>query len=393
MVYTLADHAALEGPLRPLFDELRKRIQNLDAGVLEEVRKQYIAYRFSSNFVEVVPQVNELKLYLDISIDELDDPAGLGRDVTKIGRWGTGGVEARLTTVDQLEGVMSLVRQSFERQAEEGAEAPQWSQAGVERVAGQASDPAIRAAVLALVEAAVGVGLYPRPWKRSVMFAPPANRSRSLFTVSIRADDRVDLWCAAEAFQFFYGLDPASVERLLGPAGPTALYARDVESLVGRLEELMADAVDVRSIGSPIPGDREDWDWDRYASELRVPSDRLEIGRTLVAALEKAATARGLPWHVVFRKGYVAIQRAGGFNVALVDVYWNDAPRFAVKIPGDPNALGIANPYPSLKTSWQSSQFEWGWHVPSLDALPDVAVALDLAAPYHPASGNWKRPS
>ena len=379
--------------MRPLFDELRKRIHNLDAGVLEEVRKQYIAYRFSSNFVEVVPQVNELKLYLDISIDELDDPAGLGRDVTKIGRWGTGGVEVRLATGDQLEGVMSLVRQSFERQAEEGAEEPQWSRAGVERVADEASDPAIRTALMALVEAAVGVGLYPRPWKRSVMFAPPANRSRSLFTLSIRADDRVDLWCAAEAFQLFYGLDPASVERLLGPAGPTQLYARDLESLGGRLEELMADAVNVRSLAAPVAIDREDWDWDRYAADLRVPANRLEVCRALVAALEEATAARGLGWQVVFRKGYVAVQRAGGFNVALVDVYWYDAPRYAVKIPGEPTMLGLANPYPSLKTSWQVSQFEWGWHVPSLDLVPDVGLALDLAAPHHPASGYWKHPA
>ena len=251
-VYSLVDHASLDGPLRPLFDELRKRILNLDAGVVEEIRKQYIAYRFSSNFVEVVPQQNDVKVYLDISLDELEDPGGLGRDVTKVGHWGTGAVEARLTTGDQLEGIMALVRQSFDRQAEEGTEEPTWSRVGVERVVGEASDPAIQTALIAVVEAAVGVGLYPRPWKRSLMFAPPANRSRALFTLSIRSDDRVDLWCAADAFQLFYGLDPASVERLLGPAGPTPQYAHDLGSLVGRIEELMADAVNVRTPGAPF---------------------------------------------------------------------------------------------------------------------------------------------
>src|SRR5207245_2010197 len=116
--YTLADHPGLDGPLRTVFEELRKRIQNLDAGVIEEVRKQYIAYRFSSNFVEVVPQVNELKLYLDIPFVELVDPMGLGRDVSKVGHWGTGGVETRLATVEELEAVMALVRQSFAQQAD-----------------------------------------------------------------------------------------------------------------------------------------------------------------------------------------------------------------------------------------------------------------------------------
>ena len=250
-VYTLDDHPTLAGPLRPLFDELRKRIHNLDTGVIEEVRKQYIAYRFSSNFVEIVPQTNGLKLYLDIAIDELNDPDGLGRDVTGIGRWGTGRVEAHADTFDELEGVMALIRQAFDRQTEDGNEEPQWSRVGVERVVDTANSAAIRTALLALVEGAVNSGLYPRPWKRSLMFAPLANRSRALFTISTRGDDRVDFWCGPEVFQSFFGLEPASVDRLLGPAGTTVMHAPELEALVGRLEELMADAVIAG--GSPAP--------------------------------------------------------------------------------------------------------------------------------------------
>jgi hypothetical protein len=76
-VYTLDDHAALKGQIRPLFDELRKRVLNLDPGV-EEVRKQYIAYKLTTNFVEVVPLASELKLYLDVTIDGAVDASGRG---------------------------------------------------------------------------------------------------------------------------------------------------------------------------------------------------------------------------------------------------------------------------------------------------------------------------
>jgi predicted transport protein len=38
----------LPPPRGPRFDELRRRVQNLDAGVYEEVRKQYIAYKGAS---------------------------------------------------------------------------------------------------------------------------------------------------------------------------------------------------------------------------------------------------------------------------------------------------------------------------------------------------------
>ena len=273
--YALDDHPALAGAIRPLFDELRRRVQNLDAGVHEEVRKQYIAYKGATNFLEVVPLVSELKLYLDIAKDELDDPHDLARDVTAVGHWGTGSVEVRLKTADQLEDVMDLIRQAFEIQGEEGYEEPQWSQAGVERVVEEASDPAVQEALLQVVEAAVRNGLYPRPWKRSLMFAPAANRSRALFTLSVRDDDRADLYCAAEAFQTFYGLDPAEVERLLGPAGPTALQAAEITALSERLDELMVDAEVVTNGHAPRPpwngrdfyvtiGDRPWEDAERY---------------------------------------------------------------------------------------------------------------------------------
>ena len=252
-IYTVDDHPALAGPIRPLFDELRRRIHNLDAGVHEEVRKQYIAYKLATNFAEVVPLAIELKLYLDITKDELDDPTGLTRDVTAVGHWGTGSVEVRLKGPEQLDHVMALIRQSFELQGEEGYEEPQWSQAGVERVVEQANDPALQEALLEVVEAGVRNGLYPRPWKRSLMFAPPANRSRALFTLSVRDDDRADLYCASDAFQTFYAFDSADVERQLGPAGPTTLQVAEVAALADRLDELMADAEAVTDVHRPRP--------------------------------------------------------------------------------------------------------------------------------------------
>lgn len=250
-IYTLDDHAALKGQIRPLFDELRRRVTNLDAGVREEVRKQYIAYKLTTNFVEVVPLTNELKLFLDITIEELNDPHGLGRDVTAVGHWGTGSVEVRLSSFEQLEAVMDLVRQSFERQGEEGYEEPQWSQAGVEQIVEQLSEPGLQQALLEVVDSAVRNGLYPRPWKRSLMFAPPANRSRMLFTLSVRDDDLVDLLCAPEAFETFYALEPAEVERQLGPTGPRSLQAAEVAAFADRLDELMADAEAVTTDGKP----------------------------------------------------------------------------------------------------------------------------------------------
>ena len=47
---------------------------------------------------------------------EINDPRGLCKDVSGLGRWGNGDVEVRLASLNDLPYVMGLVRQSLERQ-------------------------------------------------------------------------------------------------------------------------------------------------------------------------------------------------------------------------------------------------------------------------------------
>jgi uncharacterized protein with ParB-like and HNH nuclease domain len=89
-IYTIEDHPHLvEGEaMRPLFEELRKRILNLDSSVKEDILKLYIAYKTTTNFVDIVPQKNRLRLSLNMHFDEVNDPKGICKDVTDKGRWG-----------------------------------------------------------------------------------------------------------------------------------------------------------------------------------------------------------------------------------------------------------------------------------------------------------------
>jgi hypothetical protein len=45
----------------------------------------------------------------------------------------------------------------------------------------------------------------------------------------------------------------------------------------------------------------------------------------------------------VFRKGYVAFQRPGGYNTLIIDMSWRRPLRLAVKLPDTPAALALAN--------------------------------------------------
>ena len=118
--YAIEDHPYLiEGEaMRSLFEELRKRILNLDSSVKEDILKLYIAYKTTTNFVDLVPQKNRLRLSLNMKFYEINDPEGKCKDVTDKGRWGNGDVEVGISNFDELDYIMFLIRQSFDKNSE-----------------------------------------------------------------------------------------------------------------------------------------------------------------------------------------------------------------------------------------------------------------------------------
>jgi uncharacterized protein with ParB-like and HNH nuclease domain/predicted transport protein len=120
--YTINDHEQLaEGkPMRPLFEIFRKEVLALDEeAVTEEFLKFYVAYKAETNFVDVVPQASRLRLAINMDFPEIYDPKGICKDVTNKGRWGNGNVEVHLSSEEDIQYVMSLVQQSFEKQMAE----------------------------------------------------------------------------------------------------------------------------------------------------------------------------------------------------------------------------------------------------------------------------------
>jgi uncharacterized protein with ParB-like and HNH nuclease domain/predicted transport protein len=117
-LYTLADHPHLVGETLSVFEELRKRTLNIDSSVSEDVLKLYVAYKNPNGFLDVIPQKGRLKLSLSIDFDALDDPKGWARDVGEVGHWGNGDVEFTVSSPDDLEYAMTLVRQAYAAQSD-----------------------------------------------------------------------------------------------------------------------------------------------------------------------------------------------------------------------------------------------------------------------------------
>lgn len=122
--YGIEHHPHLvSGAMRELFAQLRQQVLALDPCVSEEILKLYVAYKAETNFVDVVPQATRLQLSLNMPFHEIDDPKGLCRDVTGLGRWGNGNVEVPFDKIEQLPYVIGLIRQSFDRQMGDSADA------------------------------------------------------------------------------------------------------------------------------------------------------------------------------------------------------------------------------------------------------------------------------
>ncbi len=115
--YTIDDHPhLLAATTRPLFESFRKAVLALDPCVSEEFLKLYVAYKAETNFADVVPLAKRLRISLNMRFADMNDPRGLCRDLTGVGRWGNGDVDVSLANLDDLPYIIGLVRQSLERQ-------------------------------------------------------------------------------------------------------------------------------------------------------------------------------------------------------------------------------------------------------------------------------------
>ena len=116
--YSIEDHlTSASKKSKELFSIFKEQVTALDDEVIEEPKAKYIAYKLTTNFVDVVIMKDGLKIFLNVPSGKLENPNGIARDLTqpkKIGHWGNGDYELKFEDESQIDAVMSLVRQSYE---------------------------------------------------------------------------------------------------------------------------------------------------------------------------------------------------------------------------------------------------------------------------------------
>lgn len=88
----------------------------LDLDTIEiKPKKKYIAFVCGKNIIDIHPQRKALKVWINMRIGELEDPKQLARDVSNTGHWGNGDYEIRITSDNDLPYIISLIRQSINK--------------------------------------------------------------------------------------------------------------------------------------------------------------------------------------------------------------------------------------------------------------------------------------
>ena len=117
-VYTEDEHltSALK-EIKELYKKFKAAILNIADDITLKPTKWYIGFIAKRNVTDIHIQKRALKIWINLNKNELDDPKGLARDVSNIGHWGNGDYELQVSNDDNLEYIISLIKQSYKKNA------------------------------------------------------------------------------------------------------------------------------------------------------------------------------------------------------------------------------------------------------------------------------------
>lgn len=115
--YTFDSHLQVASrEIKELFIQLKEMITSLDASIIEEVKAKYIAYKLTTNFVDIVIKKKAIKVFLNMPSGKLSDVYNIARDMAnpkKIGHWGNGDYEVIIENKEELLKLFELIKQSY----------------------------------------------------------------------------------------------------------------------------------------------------------------------------------------------------------------------------------------------------------------------------------------
>jgi predicted transport protein len=115
-VYTEDDHLkSVDDKVKEMYSELKSNILTLGKDIEIRPKKQYVAFRRKQAFVSIVFLRSKLKTYLNIEMNQINDPLKKARDVKDIGHYPSGKTEIIINDRDDISYALTLIKQAYEK--------------------------------------------------------------------------------------------------------------------------------------------------------------------------------------------------------------------------------------------------------------------------------------
>ena len=112
-VYTEEDHLSdLPNETVEMYQALKEKVLALGDNIEVRPRKKYIGFVAATNFVDIHLQKFQLKLWINLTKGELDDPKKVARDVAEVGHWGNGDYQVTIESSQEIDYLMTLIKQA-----------------------------------------------------------------------------------------------------------------------------------------------------------------------------------------------------------------------------------------------------------------------------------------
>ena len=99
--------------IRELYFDVKNRILNLSDNIEIKPFTVTIAFKIDKHIVDIALQKSQMKIWINLDLGELDDPRNMAKDVSKVSHWGIGQFEVSLKPGDDLDYLMTLIKQSY----------------------------------------------------------------------------------------------------------------------------------------------------------------------------------------------------------------------------------------------------------------------------------------
>lgn len=116
--YENMDHyPEMRKEIKEKYEELDKRIIELDENIQRVYTKHYVAYKFEHcNFVEIIIYKWSINVLLDMPFDNIIDEREICEDISNIGGWGTGDAQIKVRNDADIDYIMGLIKQSLDNE-------------------------------------------------------------------------------------------------------------------------------------------------------------------------------------------------------------------------------------------------------------------------------------